>query len=76
VAQAANLSELAGCGLIKPPAAVVLETVIMATGMAKVALVGGPALGMVLSVVGVGAAGGAPAADHDAAAIPDLEVAA
>jgi hypothetical protein len=53
-----------------------LQPMIMAAGAAEIAGDGGPASGVVVSVIHVGAAGGERAADQDAAAVPDLEIAA
>jgi hypothetical protein len=68
-------SEVARFELLKLPAAVMLQTVIMAAGLAEIVLDGGPAAGVVCGVVSVSAAGRAPAADHDTAPVPDLEMA-
>jgi hypothetical protein len=49
---------------------------IMAAGRPQVGSGGGAAAGVVASVVGVGAMGGSPAADHDAESVADFQVAA
>jgi hypothetical protein len=71
-AQWAAPDEHAGFGLSQLPSAFVLEGVVVAADRREVIAGGGAAVGVVL----VGAAGRGPAADEDAGAVADLDVAA
>ncbi|MGH3589445.1 MAG: hypothetical protein ACRDRF_00195 [Pseudonocardiaceae bacterium] len=61
---------------MQPPAAFVLEPVVMSTGVAEVVVGGGSTAAMVAGVVLVSSSGGSPASDHDAGPVADLQIAA
>jgi hypothetical protein len=62
--------------LVKSPATVVLQAMIMTAGGSDVVFGGGPTEGGVQGVVGIGATSRGSAADHDAVPVADLDVAA
>ena len=75
VTQPADPVEVAGVGLVQPPATFVLESMIMSASSAEIAAGGGSAVAVLAGVVFVRSAGRGAAADHDAGPVTGFQIA-